>query len=663
MRPKKPLPRLLATAALIATFALSAGWLWDHRPMHFEVDPGTPVGGWPHYGGDLGGTRSSPLTQIDKENVRHLRVAWTYNTGDVWRGEGGATAFENTPIVLGDALIFCTPYNRVVALDAESGEERWVFDPEIDRSVSYANQFICRGVEWWQDSSRSEGLCSTRILTATNDSDLWALDAATGTPCSEFGEGGAVDLLAGVGELQWPGEYQSTSAPVVVGDTVVVGSAVGDNARVDAPTGAVRGYDVRSGALRWVWDAAWPPPDGDGEEAQSSTSREMVPGSPNAWAPLSADEELGLVYVPTGNPAPDYWAAHRNGSDRHGSSVVALDAATGALRWSYQTVHGDLWDFDVPAQPTLFELERGGRRVPALVQATKMGFLFVLDRRTGEPLFEVEERPVPQTDVPGEVTSPTQPFPVEIDWLVPTELSPDDAWGFTPFDRGPCRDRLAELRFDGMYTPPSLEGTLMYPGNAGGSNWGGVAVDEQRDLLVANTLDLAWAVTLFEEARLDEMRAAYPDAEFAAQRGTPYFLMREMLVSPLGVPCNPPPWGTLAALDLTTGKLRWQVPLGTIRDIVPGPVLWNLGVPNLGGPVVTGSGLVFIGAAADNYLRAFDIDTGEELWKGRLPAGGQATPMTYRLRPDSKQYVVIAAGGHARAGTTLGDAVVAFALP
>jgi quinoprotein glucose dehydrogenase len=654
--PRLGADRLLTGAALLAL--VSCG---EAPP---PLDHAGPTAEWPHYGGDQGGMRYSPLTQITPENVHLLEPAWVVRTGDVFQGQGGATAFEATPIVVAGTMYLCTPYNRVLALDPETGEERWSYDPLLDRSVDYANQFVCRGVAHWADPELpAEATCSRRILTATNDARLIALDAATGHPCAAFGEAGEVDLQQGVGELAWPGEYQMTSPPLVLGDLVVVGSAVNDNARIDAPSGVVRAYDARSGALRWSWD----PVPSDLEEPPQPVSEATGSyrhGTPNAWAPLSADPERGLVFVPTGNPSPDYWAAGRHGSDHYGSSVVALDAASGAVVWHLQTVHHDLWDFDVPAQPTVFELRRPGRdAVPALVQATKMGLLFLVDRETGEPLFPIEERAVPQTDVPGEITAPTQPFPTRPPQLVPATLTPEEAWGLTPFDRGACQKRLAALRFDGMYTPPSLEGTLMFPGNAGGSNWGGVAVDPERGWIVANTMSLPWAVTLFPWEELDARRAGFPDAEFAPQRGTPYGLMREMLVSPLDIPCNPPPWGTLAAVDAAAGEILWQVPLGTIRDLLPIPLPVRLGVPNLGGPIVTASGLVFIAATMDDYLRAFDLETGEELWKGRLPAGGQATPMTYRLRPDGRQFVVVAAGGHQRAGSRLGDSLVTFALP
>jgi quinoprotein glucose dehydrogenase len=365
-----------------------------------------------------------------------------------------------------------------------------------------------------------------------------------------------------------------------------------------------------------------------------------------------------------GNASPDYWAADRHGLDYWSSSVVALYADTGEVAWRFQTVHNDVWDFDVPAQPTLVTLLKNGEDVPALVQATKMGILFVLDRRTGESLFPIEERPVPQTDVPGEISSPTQPFPAAPPPLTATTIDPDDAFGLLGFDRKKCRETMESLRWDGMYTPPSVGGSLMFPGNAGGSNWGGIAVDPTRSIAVANVMNLAWSVHLIPRDEFDAARKAEPDMEISPQRGTPYGMRREMLTSPLGIPCTPPPWGTLSAVDLVEGKILWQSTLGTIRDLMPLPLpIGRWGTPNIGGPIVTAGGLIFIGATMDNYLRAFDVESGAELWKARLPGGPQATPMTYRLRPDSRQMVVIAAGGHERAGTELSDAIVAFALP
>jgi quinoprotein glucose dehydrogenase len=650
-----PAPDLMLTLALLALVAGCGRGPLDHSG---------PLAEWPEYGGDAGGERFSPLTQITPANVRHLEVAWIYHTGDVSDGRGevrSTTAFEATPIVVDGTMFVCTPFNRVIALDPETGDEQWVFDPEVDLTGGYANQLVCRGLTTWKDPDPTVQTCGRRIFTATNDGRLIALDAATGERCPDFADSGEVDLTVGVGETLWLGEYQVTSPPAVAGDLVIVGSAVADNTRTDAPTGAIRAYDVRSGSLAWAWDLA---PPFDIPDAPRAAETGYMLATPNVWAPFAVDQDRDLLFVPTGNPVPDYYGGHRQGIDYYGSSVVTVRASTGEVLWHFQTVHHDLWDFDVPAQPTLTYLERDGERIPAVIQATKMGLLFTFDRETGEPVWPIEERPVPQSSVPGEQTAATQPFPVKPPPLVPHELSPEDAWGMTPSDRGDCREKLEGLHFEGVYTPPALNRpTLMYPGNAGGSNWGGVAVHPDRQLLVANVMDMAWVVSLLPTEDYDQARRDNPGVEISPQYGTPYAMRREMLMSKWELPCSPPPWGTLAAVDLTTGDIRWQVPLGTIRDLAPVPIMWNLGVPSLGGPLVTASGVIFIGGTMDNYIRAFDLENGLELWRARLPAGGQATPMTYRLRENGKQFVVIAAGGHGRAGTTLGDAIVAFALP
>jgi len=560
-------------------------------------------------------------------------------------------------------LFFCTPFNRVIALDPVTGDEKWVHDPKIDLTGRYANQLVCRGVTAWMDEQASpDSSCQRTIFTATNDARLIALDAETGEVCDEFGSNGQVDLNAAAGEQKWQGEYQVTSPPVVVGDVVVVGSAVSDNARIDAPSGVVRGFDARTGTLRWAWDLA--PPDFDYETGLVSDAGYAL-GTPNVWAPMSVDAQRGLVFVPTGNAAPDYYHGERREMNYYGSSVVALRGLSGEVVWNFQTVHDDLWDFDVPAQPTLTTIEVGGESRAALVQTTKMGLLFVLDRETGEPLLEIEERPVTTAGaVPGEVISKTQPFPAT-PILVRDQISPDDAWGLTPWDKGQCRELIAKYRFDGIYTPPSIEGSIMFPGNAGGSNWGGIAVDPDRQLALVRTSDLPWVVRLIPRADFQAEREADPKHEYGPQIGTPYGMRRAMMMSPLGLPCIGPPWGTLSAVDMRTGSIRWQVPHGSVRDLAPIPLPFNWGIPGLGGPIVTETGLVFIAAAMDDYLRAFDVETGEELWKGRLPAGGQATPMSYRVEFEDgrvRQYVLIAAGGHARAGTKLGDHLVAFAL-
>lgn len=617
------------------------------------------VSEWPSYGGDAGGQRYAVLDEITPENVAGLERAWTFHTGDVSDGSGEvrtASAFEVTPILVEGLLTFCTPFNRVFALDPASGEVVWSFDPEIDLQGDYANQLVCRGVSHWRDAGAAPGAaCGRRIFLATLDARLIALDAATGRRCPGFGRGGEVALEAAAGETLRRGEYSLTSPPAVLGDRVVVGSAVSDNARIDAPSGVVRAFDARSGRELWAWDLA--PPGFDGPRSAAGHAL----GTPNVWAPISVDPERDLLFVPTGNAANDYYRGERAAMNHYGSSVVALRGATGQLAWHFRTVNNDLWDYDVPAQPTLTVLRRDGREIPALVQATKMGLLFVLNRETGEPLFPVEERPVPQGGAPGERLAPTQPFPVRPPPLVPHRLALEDVWGLTVWDRERCRELVGGLRNEGIYTPPSLQGTLAYPGNAGGSNWGGVAVHPERQVVVANLIDVPFGVRLVPRADYDAVRAAHPGDEFAPARGTPYALHRFRVLSPLGLPCNPPPWGTLAAVDLVSGEILWQEPFGTVRDMAPVPLPLRLGVPGLGGPAITSSGVIFIGAALDDYLRAFDLESGEELWRARLPAGGQATPMLYRS--GGRPYVVIAAGGHARMGSNLGDALVAFSLP
>jgi len=628
------------------------------------IPSGGVVAGWPEYGADAGGSRYSPLDQLRPGNVAGLEVAWRIRTGDLDADPPPPAhmAFQATPILVDDLLVLPTPLGRVLALDPETGEEVWRFTRTV-KGHTYP-EYTSRGVAAWLDGSlERDARCRRRVFAATVDSRLFAIDAATGALCTDFGAGGEVSLREGVGELR-PWDYATSSPPVVAGDLVIVGSAIGDNQRVDAPRGVVRAYDARSGELRWEWDPIPRQPD-DPFHASWSAEAARLTGAANAWAPLSVAAERDLLFVPTSSPSPDYYGGERPGDDRYANSVVALRASTGEVVWHFQVVHHDLWDYDVPAQPTLTHVRRDGRDVPVVVQPTKMGHLFVLDRETGAPLFGVEERPVPASDVPGETASPTQPFPVRPLPFARQTLRPEDAWGLTPWDRGRCRERLEHLRFDGVFTPPSLQGTLVFPGYSGGSNWGGVSIDPIRRRVIVNSTNLAFEVRLIPRQDYAREKASGKSMmrEFAPQAGTPYGMTREPILSPFSLPCNPPPWGTLTAVSLDTGDVLWTSPLGTLPDRVPIPVPIDFGLPNLGGSLVTAGGLVFIGAAMDGYLRAFDVESGEELWKDRLPAGGNATPMTYRLGPDRRQFVVIAAGGHGKLGTRRGDFVVAYALP
>jgi quinoprotein glucose dehydrogenase len=620
---------------------------------------------WGYYGGDGFGRRFSSLDQINRGNVTQLAPVWTYRTGELGAGfaRSGKLTFEATPVLAYGALYLETGTNIVVALDPQSGRERWRFDPHIDRTRHYS-EASARGVSLWENSNPQARECRRRVFTGTLDARLLALDADSGRPCSEFGGSGYVDLTQGV-RLRDAGAYLITSPPAIFGNLVIVGSSIGDNRAVSVERGVIRAFDARSGALRWSFD---PIPDSAGHAAAAEwdTQQAQATGAANAWGVMTIDEEHGLVLIPTGSASPDYYGALRLGSNRFADSLLVLEAATGRLVWHAQLVHHDLWDYDLAAQPVLGDLELAGAPVPAVIQATKTGMLYVFERTHGRPLVPVSEQPVPVSRVPGEQAARTQPFSALPALLPLGPVRAQDAWGITFWDRAKCRARIAALRNEGPFTPPDLNGTLLVPGYLGGVNWGGIAFDESRQRVIAAVNRLPTVVTLLSAQQYEEQSRSqrFPHAEFGRQSGAPYGVRREPLLSPWGLPCTAPPWGTLVSVDLRRHRIVWQVPLGSTAGLTPwfAPVR-DFGLPSMGGPIATAGDLVFIGAARDSYLRAFDIESGRELWKYHLPAGGQATPMTYRAGPDQRQFLVISAGGHGTLGTPRGDYVLAFALP
>jgi quinoprotein glucose dehydrogenase len=620
---------------------------------------------WGYYGGDALGQHFSSLDQINRGNVARLAPAWTYRTGELGAGfaSAGKLTFEATPVLAFGRLYLETATNIVIALDPQSGRERWRFDPQIDRARRYA-EASARGVSAWAASDTTRGLCRRRIFTGTLDARLLALDADTGQPCSDFGAGGQVDLTHGL-RIRDAGAFLVTSPPAVFGKVVIVGSAIGDNRAADVERGLIRAYDAESGAQLWSFD---PLPDSASHPAAAdwNLAQAQSTGAGNAWGVMSVDHEHGLVLVPTGSASPDYYGGQRLGTNRFADSLLALDARSGRLVWQQQLIHHDLWDYDLAAQPVLGDVEVEGMPVAAVIQATKTGMLYVFERAHGRPLFPVTERRVPSSHVAGEQAWPTQPFS-SLPPLAPQRaMRADDAWGLTLWDRGQCRRLIAALRNEGIFTPPDTRGTLLTPGYIGGVNWGGIAFDQDHGRIIAAVNLLPMVVTLLTPAEYErEVRSGdYPRSQFGRQAGTPYAMRREPLLSPWGLPCTAPPWGALVSVDLRHKRIAWQSPLGSTQGFTP----WFLparefGMPNMGGPIATAGGLVFVAAAMDAYLRAFDIETGAELWQYKLPAGGQATPMTYRAGADQRQYLVISAGGHGPLGTPRGDYVMAFALP
>jgi quinoprotein glucose dehydrogenase len=618
---------------------------------------------WTSYAGDAGGMKYSPADQITRGNVATLTPTWIYRTGDYGVGRAQARD-ETTPLFVDGLLFISTPFGGVRAVEGATGRERWAFDAELDLAGDYGD-FTNRGVSTWLDpSAATQAPCRRRIYVTPVDARLIALDARTGAPCADFGEHGQIHLdRALTNPSAYPGEYSITSPPAVVNGLLVVGSSVSDGQRAAAPNGIVRAFDARTGALKWTWDPVPREPSLPGYDTWRGPTAHAT-GAANAWSIISADAARDLVFVPVGSASPDFYGGERLGQNLFANSVVALRASSGQPVWHFQAVHHDLWDYDIPAQPVLFTMHRGGRDIPALAQPTKMGFLFILNRDTGEPLFPVEERKVPASDVAGEEAWPTQPFPTRPGPLVPIHLAPEDAFGVTAESRTWCRDRIASLRSEGIFTPPTVRGSIAFPGNVGGSNWSGASIDPVRHLAFLPLNRIATLVELIPRADYsDARRRSGRDYEVAPQAGTAFAMRRQTpLAAPDGVPCTPPPFGTLTAVDLESGDVTWDVPLGRIDRFaaMPGSERW--GSPSLGGSLATAGGVVFAGGALDRKLYAFDEQTGAGLWSFELPAGVHAAPMTY-VTADGRQYLLVAAGGHKDLGTALGDFVFAFALP
>jgi len=629
---------------------------------------GQPDEDWRSYGRTQFGQRYSPLTQITPANVKNLKVAWTFRTGDLpGKNDPIETTFEVTPIKVGDTLYLCSQHQRLFALDARTGKLRWSYDPKMQDNPTFQH-LTCRGVSYHEtkagdadvDGTPAPTDCPRTIFLPVNDGRMVALNADTGKLCDSFADHGTLDLQAGMG-VRTSGFYEPTSPPVVSDKIIVVAGAVIDNYSTQEPSGVIRGFDVHTGKLVWAWDSG-----AIDENALPSATHAYTNNSPNSWAPAAFDPKLGLIYLPMGVQTPDIWGGNRTAvAERYASALVALDINTGKRVWSYQTVHHDLWDMDVPSQPTLVDLPTAGGVVPAILQPTKTGNLFVLDRRNGKLIVPAPERPVPQGAAPGDHVSPTQPFS-ELSFRPAQKLTGADMWGATIFDQLACRILFHQLRYDGMFTPPSLQGTLVFPGNLGMFEWGGIAVDPARQIAIANPIAIPFVSQLVPRGPDNPTApngAHPPGSEIGVQPmyGTPYGVILHPFLSPIGLPCMRPPWGYMAGIDLRTMKIVWQHRNGTIQDRLPLPIPIKMGVPSLGGPMTTAGGVAFLTSTYDYFIRAYDVTDGKQLWQDRLPAGGQSTPMSYAI--DGKQYVVTAAGGHGSFHTKTGDYVIAYRLP
>ena len=611
---------------------------------------------WRHYGNDEGGSKYAPIDQINVQNIQGLKKAWTFRTGELESYEGtnfgSKSAFEATPIFINGVLYFDTPTNRVFAINAASGEELWRFDAKIDRNRGYS-EVTSRGVTYWEQGN------TRRIFVATVDGRIISLNADNGQIASSFGENGTIDLTKDIGRIQ------VTSPPVVIGDILITGSAMGDNYSVEYYKGVVRAFDANDGSPLWSWDPIPRSPEDPAYASWGDADREKI-GAANAWAPLSVDEEMGLVFVPTSAPSVDYYGGYRQGDNNYANSVVALDVKSGNIVWHFQTVHHDVWDYDVAAQPCLVDIQKDGNSIPVVVIGTKVGHIFVLDRKSGKPVFPIEERPVPQKGVDGESLSPTQPFPILPPPLGIRMLSSEDAWGLDDTSISNAKKIINSYQSEGVFTPPSEKGSLIYPSNVGGINWGGVSFDKSSNTLIAPMNRIVAIIKVVPRDKAPEARGGIGDrliAEYGPQHGTPYGLIRDYLMDLNSnglVPQTKPPWGNLVAIDMNNGQIKWKKPMGFMLDPRKYPEAIEWGSISLGGALTTQGGLTFIAATADGFFRAFNTSNGELVWQDQLPAGGQASPMSYMM--DGKQYVVIAAGGHGKLGTQPGDFMVAYAL-
>ncbi|UPY96487.1 membrane-bound PQQ-dependent dehydrogenase, glucose/quinate/shikimate family [Pectobacterium sp. 21LCBS03] len=683
---------LSAGVLALAFVATVAGMFVPHAPVPSSGDqlplvpvkPGEEQQNWSNYGNTSGASRFVALDQVTRDNVKDLQVAWTYRTGDVPQSPGGGGAEDQqTPLQVGNRLFLCTPHNNIIAVDATSGEQLW----KTEIGAHQKKWMRCRGLAYFdatqplaqpvvpgstpvaQVSVPAGAVCQRRILMNSVTPELIAVDADTGAFCPDFGTNGRVDLSDHMGKGSDKGQYYPTSAPTLAGTTIVIGGRVADNVSIDMPGGVVRGFDVITGKLRWAFDPGNPQ-----ETTEPAQGQDYTRSTPNVWAPMSYDPQSNTVFMPTGSAAIDLWGVKRSDLDRKfGASMVAVDASTGQVKWVYQTVHDDLWDFDVPMQPSFVDFPgENGKSVPALVFGTKAGQLFVLDRMTGKPLTKVEERNVEQGDIPSEVYSPTQPVSVGMPQIGADVLKESDMWGATPFDQLLCRVHFKSKRYNGLFTPPGHDPSLNLPGSLGGMNWGGLSTDPVNNYLFVNDMRVGLEVQLVPTSAEDKGKKSDGNEAASIDRpvpldGTPYSVNAKVrFMSPIEIPCQKPPFGTLTAVDLKTQKIAWQIPVGTVEDTGPFGIKMGLpipiGMPTIGGTLATQGGLVFIASTQDYYLRAFDSSTGKEVWKARLPVGSQSTPISYKSPVDGKQYVVISAGG-ARNSPDRGDYVVAYRLP